>query len=42
MAIRRDIQLFLVKDNPELDSAGNIGALLRFRAERNQPISAAS
>jgi len=42
MAIRRDIQLFLVKDNPELDSAGNIGALLRFRAERNQPISVAS
>jgi peptide subunit release factor 1 (eRF1) len=42
MAIRRDIQLFLVKDNPELDNAGNIGALLRFRAERNQPMSVAS
>lgn len=42
MAIRRDIQLFLVKDNHELDNAGNIGALLRFRSERNQPMSAAS
>ena len=39
MAIRRDIQLYLVKDNQELDNAGNIGALLRFRAERNQPMS---
>jgi len=42
MAIRRDIQLYLVKDNQELDNAGNIGALLRFRAERNQPMSFAS
>jgi peptide subunit release factor 1 (eRF1) len=42
MAIRRDIQLFLVKDNPELDRAGNIGALLRFRAEKDQPMAVAS
>ena len=42
MAIRRDIQLFLVKDSPELDNAGNIGALLRFRADRNQPMPVAS
>ena len=42
MAIRRDIQIFFVKGNTELDRAGNIGALLRFRAERNQPMAAAS
>jgi hypothetical protein len=42
MAIRRDIQLYLVKDNHELDSAGNIGALLRFRAERNPAMTMAS
>jgi hypothetical protein len=42
MAIRRDIRLYLIKDNQELDSAGNIGALLRFNSERNQPMSFAS
>jgi hypothetical protein len=42
MAIRRDIQLYLIKESQELDSAGNIGALLRFRAEHNQPMSFAS
>lgn len=42
MAIRRDIQLFIIKDNAELDNAGNIGALLRFRTERSQPMAAAS
>jgi peptide chain release factor subunit 1 len=36
-AIRRDIELFYVKDNPELDRVGNIGALLRFRADQNTP-----
>ncbi len=41
MAIRRDIQLFLIKDSQDLDNAGNIGALLRFRAERNPPMPAA-
>jgi peptide subunit release factor 1 (eRF1) len=34
-AIRRDIELFYVKDDPELDRVGNIGALLRFRADQN-------
>ena len=42
MAIRRDIQLYLIKDSPELDRAGNIGALLRFRAEGHQSIPVAS
>jgi peptide subunit release factor 1 (eRF1) len=42
MAIRRDIQMYLVKDNTELDRAGNIGALLRFRTEKDQPIPIAS
>lgn len=35
IAIRRDIELFYVKDDPEFDSAGNIAALLRFRADQN-------
>ena len=43
-AIRRDVELIYVKDEPELDMAGNIAALLRFRADRkkNGQISAAS
>jgi peptide chain release factor subunit 1 len=36
-AIRRDIELFYVKDDPELDRVGNIGALLRFRADQSTP-----
>jgi peptide subunit release factor 1 (eRF1) len=36
-AIRRDIELFYVKDDPDLDRVGNIGALLRFRADQNKP-----
>ncbi len=35
-AIRRDIELFYVKDNSEFDRAGNIAALLRFRADQNK------
>jgi peptide chain release factor subunit 1 len=35
VAIRRDIELFYVKDNPGFDSAGNIAALLRFRADQS-------
>jgi peptide subunit release factor 1 (eRF1) len=42
IAIRRDIQLYLVKDSRELDNAGNIGALLRFRAERSESLAVAS
>jgi len=33
-AIRKDIELFYVKDDPEFERAGNIAALLRFRADR--------
>jgi peptide subunit release factor 1 (eRF1) len=36
IAIRRDIELFYVKDDPAFDSAGNIAALLRFRADQNK------
>lgn len=36
MAIRRDIELFYVKDDQEFDSAGNIAALLRFRADQSK------
>jgi peptide chain release factor subunit 1 len=36
LAIRRDVELLYVND-PELDSAGNIAALLRFRAELSRP-----
>jgi len=35
-AIRRDIELFYVKDDPEFDRAGNIAALLRFRADQKK------
>ncbi|HEY6368947.1 MAG TPA: host attachment protein [Candidatus Sulfotelmatobacter sp.] len=38
--IRRDIETFYVKDDPEFDKVGNIAALLRFRSEKVQPISA--
>jgi peptide subunit release factor 1 (eRF1) len=33
--IRRNVELFYVKDDPEFDKVGNIAALLRFRAEPN-------
>ena len=42
MAIRRDIELFYVKDNPEFDQVGNIAALLRFRADQTKPVPVAS
>jgi len=35
-AIQRDIELFYVKDDPEFDQAGNIAALLRFRADQSK------
>src|SRR6201997_354639 len=40
--IRRDIETFYVKDDPEFDKVGNIAALLRFRSENVQPISTAT
>lgn len=36
IAIRQDIELFYLKDNASLDRAGNIAALLRFRADQNR------
>jgi len=39
--IRRDIETFYVKDDPEFDKVGNIAALLRYRSENVEPISAA-
>lgn len=42
MAIRRDIELFYVKDNAEFDKVGNIAALLRFRADQSKPQMAAA
>jgi peptide subunit release factor 1 (eRF1) len=36
LAIRRNIELFYLKDHAELDRAGNIAALLRFRADQNR------
>jgi rubrerythrin len=35
VAVERDIELFYIRDNPEFDGAGNIAALLRFRADQN-------
>lgn len=40
--VRRDIETFYVKDDAEFDKIGNIAALLRFRAEKVQPISRAA
>ncbi len=43
MAIRRDIELFYVKNNAEFDKVGNIAALLRFRADQARtPITASA
>jgi peptide chain release factor subunit 1 len=42
LAIRRDIELFYVKNNPEFDKVGNIAALLRFRADQARTPVAAS
>ena len=36
--IRRNIELFYVKDDPEFDRVGNIAALLRFRSEQNSNV----
>ncbi len=36
IAIRRDIELFCLKDHSELDRAGNIAALLRFRSDQSR------
>jgi peptide chain release factor subunit 1 len=38
--IRRNIETFYVKSDPEFDKVGNIAALLRFRSEKVQPINA--
>lgn len=35
IAIRRDIELFYLKENADLDRAGNIAALLRFRSDQS-------
>ena len=40
--VRRDIETFYVKGDAEFDKIGNIAALLRFRAEKIQPISPAA
>lgn len=37
--VRRDIETFYVKDDPEFDKVGNIAALLRFRSDKVLPIS---
>ena len=36
IAIRRDLELFYLKDHADLDKAGNIAALLRFRSDQNR------
>jgi hypothetical protein len=33
--IRRDLELFYVKDDPEFDHVGNIAALLRYRSDQS-------
>lgn len=42
-AIRRDVELMYVKDEPEFDRVGGIAALLRFRADgKNKKVAVAS
>jgi peptide subunit release factor 1 (eRF1) len=36
-ALRRRAEIIYVSEDPEFESRGNIGALLRFRADRNTP-----
>jgi peptide subunit release factor 1 (eRF1) len=36
IAIRRNIELFYLRDNTDLDRAGNIAALLRFRSDQSR------
>lgn len=36
IAIRRDIELFYVSNDSDFENAGNIAALLRFRADQNK------
>jgi len=38
LVIRRDIEMFYIKDDPEFDKVGNIAALLRFRSEQNNNV----
>ena len=40
--IRRDVETFYVKDDPEFDKVGNIAALLRYRSGKVEPISVAA
>ncbi|MBZ5678817.1 MAG: host attachment protein [Acidobacteriia bacterium] len=40
--IRRDIEMFYVKGDPEFDKVGNIAALLRFRSEQNSNVRSIS
>ena len=35
-AIRRDVELFYIKNDTEFDRVGNVAALLRFRADQNR------
>jgi len=44
IAIRREIEFFYLKENTDLDRAGNIAALLRFRSDQTKtgPIAVAS
>jgi peptide subunit release factor 1 (eRF1) len=39
--IRRDIEMFYVKDDPEFDKVGNIAALLRFRSDKAEQVDIA-
>src|SRR5215469_12933359 len=37
--IRREVETFYVKEDPEFDKVGNIAALLRYRTDKVQPIN---
>jgi peptide subunit release factor 1 (eRF1) len=40
--IQNNIEVFFLRDNPELDKVGNIAALLRYRSEQNHNMTARS
>lgn len=41
-ALRRSVDVTYVEDNPDFERAGNIAALLRFRADQNTPAKVAT
>ena len=41
-AVRNNIEIVYIEQNPALEKAGHIAALLRFRSDQNTPMKQAS